>query len=159
MNPLDQLKDIHLPATVNWWPLAPGWWALLVLLLALSGLIALKRARSRKHRQLVKAAVGSLDQLAQDKSLSQAEWLKALSTLLRQIVINMHGREAGAGLVGNDWLAYLDQHAGNQAFSQGVGKVLASQPYQPHSDYDREALLQLVRKWIKRQRRGGSSHA
>jgi hypothetical protein len=159
MNPLDELKDIHLPASVDWWPLAPGWWVLATLILMVLALVVLKRSRSRKHRQLTQAAIVSLNQLAQDKSLDNTEWLKALSSLLRQIVINFHGREAGAGLVGEDWLAYLDQQGGGQGFSQGVGQVIASQPYQQASDYDREALLRLVHQWIKRQRRGGVADA
>lgn len=159
MNPLDELKDIHLPASVDWWPLAPGWWVLAALILMVLALVVLKRSRSRKHRQLTQAAIISLNQLAQDKSLDKTEWLKALSSLLRQIVINFHGREAGAGLVGEDWLAYLDQRGGGQGFSQGVGQVIASQPYQRASDYDREALLRLVHQWIKRQRRGGVADA
>lgn len=159
MNPLDELKDIHLPASVDWWPLAPGWWVLVALILMVLALVVLKRSRSRKHRQLTQAAIISLNQLAQDKSLDKTEWLKALSSLLRQIVINFHGREAGAGLVGEDWLAYLDQRGGGQGFSQGVGQVIASQPYQQASDYDREALLRLVHQWIKRQRRGGGADA
>jgi len=159
MNPLDELKDIHLPTSVDWWPLAPGWWVLAALILVVLALLILKRSRNRKHRQLTQAAIGSLDQLAQDKTLDKAEWLKALSSLLRQIVINFHGREAGAGLVGKDWLAYLDRQGGGQEFSQGVGQVIASQPYQQSSDYDREALLKLVRQWVKSQRCGGSSDA
>ena len=27
------LKDIHLPDVGLWWPLAPGWWLLLILVL------------------------------------------------------------------------------------------------------------------------------
>ena len=30
-DPLAQLRDIHLPEPILWWPLAPGWWVLIVL--------------------------------------------------------------------------------------------------------------------------------
>ncbi|WP_156497551.1 DUF4381 domain-containing protein, partial [Oleiphilus sp. HI0043] len=30
-SPLDQLKDIHPPVDITWWPLAFGWWALIVI--------------------------------------------------------------------------------------------------------------------------------
>lgn len=35
MNNLEALRPIILPEQSSWWPLAPGWWILLVLLLAL----------------------------------------------------------------------------------------------------------------------------
>ncbi|MDH3546898.1 MAG: DUF4381 domain-containing protein, partial [Gammaproteobacteria bacterium] len=42
MNPEDiPLRDLHLPAEIGWWPLAPGWW--LVITLALIGIVLLAR--------------------------------------------------------------------------------------------------------------------
>ena len=26
------LRDLHLPEAIGWWPLAPGWWVLLAML-------------------------------------------------------------------------------------------------------------------------------
>ena len=28
------LRDLQLPETVGWWPLAPGWWVLITLFVA-----------------------------------------------------------------------------------------------------------------------------
>lgn len=33
---LEQLRDIHLPQAVHWWPPAPGWWIVAALVLALT---------------------------------------------------------------------------------------------------------------------------
>lgn len=48
-DPLSQLRDIHLPATGGFWPPAPGWWLLaLILLLSLAGLCWLLHRRHRR---------------------------------------------------------------------------------------------------------------
>lgn len=158
-NPLDQLKDIHLPTDVNWWPLAPGWWALaLVVLLSLLFLWKVwrkARNRSQRHKQIMSA----VDGLELDDNLDGREWLAALSALLRRLAINIDGRKESAGLVGQEWLAYLDKHGNTQEFTQGVGKVLASSPYQKSVAYDRTELLALTRNWLKAQSKRGSYHA
>ncbi|MBU2099372.1 MAG: DUF4381 domain-containing protein, partial [Gammaproteobacteria bacterium] len=33
---LSELADIRVPGDVSWWPLAPGWWVLLAVLVALA---------------------------------------------------------------------------------------------------------------------------
>lgn len=45
---LEQLRDIHLPEAVHWWPPAPGWWIVTTLVLAL--LIWLGRYLQRRYR-------------------------------------------------------------------------------------------------------------
>ena len=54
MNPLAGLKDIHLPPEPGLWPLAPGWWVVIILLaagLALSLWWAIRCYRSRRYRR------------------------------------------------------------------------------------------------------------
>ena len=151
MNPLDQLRDIHLPDSVQWWPLAIGWWLLAALLLGLMLAFWWRRKKNQDQREMLNHAEQSLIQLEADTTLNSQEWLQALSGLLRQIVINLHGRKAVAGLVGNQWLQYLDQQGEGKNFSEGLGQLLATHPYQQAPDYDRKALSQLVRRWLKSQ--------
>lgn len=47
-NPLSALKDIVPAGEIYWWPLAPGWW--LIILLALAGLIGSVVWARNKHR-------------------------------------------------------------------------------------------------------------
>ena len=44
-DPLAQLRDIHLPETVGLWPLAPGWWLLIALIIGalVTGIIYWRR--------------------------------------------------------------------------------------------------------------------
>ncbi len=46
---LEQLRDIHLPEAVHWWPPAPGWWLVAALLLALT--IWLSRSLQARYRR------------------------------------------------------------------------------------------------------------
>ncbi len=151
MNPLDQLRDIHLPSSVQWWPLAIGWWLLAGLVLALVFAFWWHRKKNKNQRLMVNHSLEALVQLERNETLDSEKWLQALSTLIRRIVINLHGRKAAAGLVGDQWLNYLDQHAKTNDFSEGAGKVLAAQPYQQSTSYDRKALSGLVQKWVKAQ--------
>ncbi len=155
MNPLDQLKDIHLPNEVSWWPLAIGWWlaALLVLLALVSTIVLLVKVRKKRRR--INQGLEPFEQLASDQSLSSQDWLNELSKLLRRIAINVHGRNDIAGLVGNDWLSYLDNSGSTDAFSNGAGRVLAEQPYRPAVEYDREAIAVISRLWVKEQYKRG----
>ena len=48
------LRDLHLPDPIGWWPLAPGWWFVLVLVaggLAYLASLALKKWRHNAPRR------------------------------------------------------------------------------------------------------------
>ena len=58
---LAQLADIHLPAEVSYWPPAPGWWVLALLLLG-SGFYLIHRIMQLRNLRLVcKHALAELD--------------------------------------------------------------------------------------------------
>ena len=46
---LEQLRDIHLPQAVHWWPPAPGWWLVAALVLALT--VWLSRYLQARYRR------------------------------------------------------------------------------------------------------------
>lgn len=145
------LRDIRLPPAISWWPPAPGWWLLLLgLLLLITAIYAMYRHRQR--RQLQRLALFELEELQQHYSDSQnpQQLLEGLSRLLRQSAILHFPQHNCAGLVGSDWLIFLDQQLEDQPFSQGPGRLLAEAPYRPQSgQINSEALLTLCRRWLQ----------
>ena len=62
------LRDIHLPDPIGWWPLAPGWWGVLgLVLLIISGIFWWRRKKHRRNSTPWQAALTELDRLATDE--------------------------------------------------------------------------------------------
>jgi len=51
-NPLDQLKDIHIPEAINSWGLAPGW-IISIILFCLALIYLIYRRRQKKPSKLI----------------------------------------------------------------------------------------------------------
>ena len=154
------LKDIHLPDAISWWPLAPGWWVLMLCILALLCLLfVLIRAvrRYRHKRQPYRQASQVLLKIRATFVLDQDKMhlLQQLSALLRQVAISYFGRTQVAGLTGQHWLQFLDTHLPGQHFTQGDGRVFAVLPYEVSAQtLDAEKTLALVQHWLRATRNG-----
>ena len=145
------LRDIHAAAVPEFWPLAPGWWLLALLVLAVlivSSWWLIKIWRQRKHEARI---LSELDTLAES---SPADAATQISTLMRRVALMRFKRIDVASLSGNDWLGFLDDTGGNGDFVNGAGSELATVPYSvpttvPGSnESNNEALLSLARQWI-----------
>lgn len=157
-DPLAQLKDIHLPDPVGWWPLAWGWWVLIAL--ALAGLLLLlwrwraRRRRLRYRREAQTVLRWTYHRYTDsDATTATRDYLQALSELLRRTALSAlperHHAELAA-LNGRQWLRFLDSTAPvNNGFSDGPGQALAEGPYQPNPSADVDALNALAERWLK----------
>lgn len=145
---LRELRDIQLPDSVPLWPPAPGWWVLALLVSAalVPGIAALRRRRALRRQ-----ALGELRRLEREYRMegNALRLVKGVSGLLRRVALARAPRAEVAGLVGPQWLAWLDRSGGN-GFTQGAGRVLAAAPYAPAAAIDAEPLLALAERWIRR---------
>lgn len=88
-NPLDQLRDIHLPEPISWWPLAPGWWILIIggcLLLGWLISIFYRRYNAKLYRRQ------ALKKLRQLELAEDSQQLRELFELLKQTAISAYPR-------------------------------------------------------------------
>lgn len=145
------LKDIHLPDAIDWWPPAPGWWLMALLLIVLAWL-ARHFYKRLTRKSAVKSAKAALNQLRK-QPIEPRQTLTELSALLRRTAISTGKRHEIAGLTGQAWLAYLDQSLPDAPFSQGVGRCLADAHYRPVplGDIDFDALFALCERWLTQQ--------
>lgn len=154
MNDLDtvvsKLHDIHEPAAVSFWPLAPGWWTLLGLLVAVPLLILGLRALRRRARPARREALRELHQLREDYA-KHGDALRAvseISVLIRRACLARYPRADVAGLTGDAWLTFLDETSRTRDFSTGAGRVLITGPYRSRADIDVNALVGVTTKWL-----------
>lgn len=145
------LRDIHLPDSILWWPLAPGWW-LLLFLIVVTVLSVLYFIRHRRQQKLsaIYLAQQELERIENEfnSHKNKSILIKQLSELIRRISISLFNRNESASLTGEDWLLFLDQLHGDDAFSKGCGRILIEAPYQANPDYNDTKLLSLISSWI-----------
>jgi hypothetical protein len=146
---LTLLRDIHTPPAVPWWPPAVGWWVLIGLLV---GAAAWGHWYWRRRRRgMVQQAALQVLARAQEEfrhSGDAVQLAAQISQLLRRVAVAKFPDLKPGGLTGQDWLDFLDLTGGTTQFSQGVGRVLLTGPYQPRREIDAKALVALTKQWL-----------
>lgn len=163
MNPTDfsqlPLRDIHLPEPVGWWPLAPGWWLLVALVLV--GLVACGvYYYLARHRRVALRALRRV-QAALEQGAEPVACLQNVSTVLRRFAMTTVARTDVAapppdvpGLIGEAWLKYLDSRWKRAGFTSASGRRLLAAPYARPNSIERNAALELTAlclEWLAAQ--------
>ncbi|MGB0909041.1 MAG: DUF4381 domain-containing protein [Nitrospirales bacterium] len=150
-DPLQQLRDIHVPDPISFWPPALGWWVVMLIVLVLASL-GLWFLRYRKKTAPRRSALSELTVLKAkfDETQDSANLMESLSQLLRRYAIVSFGRHNVAGLAGMSWLRFLDEQGKTQQFSSEMGQqAFAGVPYGSKSSVNAREMLALTEQWIK----------
>jgi hypothetical protein len=158
---LQNLNDIVLPATVGWWPLAPGWYILfasLLIALAWSGYRLLHRWKNNRYRraalrelQLLKERIHATEE--RDAEVRDAK-LRQIPILLKRTALSVYPRSQVASLSGKDWFHFLNSTVKNPSFTESTASTLSKISYSRGelSAVDSQsitALLNACRQWLK----------
>ena len=150
-HPLSQLRDIHLPDPISWWPPAPGWWLLaatgLLLLLILVAMLY-QRYRARAYRR---SAIRELERCYRQwrQCGGAADYPRHMNSLLKRTAMVAYGRTGVAALNGVSWYAFLDRQHRPRFEHRFSSSPAMSAIYSGQSQpADIEALHRLSRHWL-----------
>ena len=104
---LDNLHDIIVPDGVGFFPPAPGWIVVGLLLLALLFHFSVKRYKQYKKSQYKREALKELETYKN----SSKEDVVALLSLAKRVGIAAFGRHEIAKLSDNSWWDFMEQHS------------------------------------------------
>ena len=146
-DPLAQLRDIHLPDPISWWPLAPGWWLLIIITvigLVIAGRLLVNRYMERSYRR---QALAQLKQLNHDNCQQQ---LVAVFELLRQVAMSAYPQSNFASLAPDDFVYFLQNSCSKSLFA-GLTPNWQSLLYTKQPQIESQLLDQVIanaKLWI-----------
>jgi len=157
-DPLAALKDIHLPAPVEWWPLAPGWWLLMTLTVIGLTAAAFYLRRHIKRNAYRGQALVQLQQLA-NSSERDSLWLQALNELLKRCAHSAYPQGNTSALHGEKWRDFLQQQTGKTSAAPEALALLSDGGYKSDSQVaatlatHANGLLEFSKQWINQHHR------
>jgi len=157
-NPLEQLRDIHLPPDVPAWPPAIGWWliaglALLIFLVLLAWIWRTWRANAYR-REALRACEVLEDRIK--GAMDYRSIIIEISTLLKRTALTAFPRSDVAVLTGDAWMLFLEARSGGVSFSVDSSTLLLETAFGSKPAQDIGAVLQLLREaraWIRSHQR------
>ena len=98
------LRGLHLPETVGWWPLAPGWWLLIILAVIAAGWLIRAWLRQRAHAAARRKALRKLEESRSAYAYhgNPVTLGAEVSELLRRTMLAYAPRAEVAGLTGDE---------------------------------------------------------
>ena len=172
-----QLRDIHTPEPISWWPMAPGWWVLIVLAVILFVVLfrhLRKRRREREYRNYLSEQLDAIYTIWQ-KDQNVSTYCQQANQLLKRAMVKVQTDsldskttklsenselDSISALSGSAWLESLESL--HKPMSEPVHKALGLYVYQANtrieSAVDVPSLQAELAEWLSQHRRVLSSN-
>ncbi|MDO8909797.1 MAG: DUF4381 domain-containing protein [Pseudohongiella sp.] len=151
---LSELADIRIPGEVSWWPLAPGWWVLGAVLIALAIYGAWRTQQRLVLQRRLGGAISELSKARRalastgENDMSQRLiYVNEVNAVLRRVAILQ--LNSAAGLSGQAWVNFLRTHDRAGLLTPELSGVLSQGRFAPRCDVNADALERFAREWIK----------
>ncbi|MCL1076892.1 DUF4381 domain-containing protein [Parashewanella spongiae] len=147
INPaLQNMKDIHTPDPIGLWPLASGYWLLIVLAIILIVGIFLLIRRYVKQTAPKKAAMNALNNI----NTSGENCAVEINAVLKRAAMSYISRATVASSDGEEWHQWLDKSLPDNM--QGKFAALLNKRYQKDGLTTQEniELMELAKFWLNK---------
>lgn len=147
---LSQLKDIHTPNAISMWPATLAWYVVFAAILAILIYAAIRLFQLYFKKRRKQQIINLLDLIVARYPKNPTVALADLSILIRRIALSQYKRAEVAKLHNEEWLNFLDHATQTTEFSNGIGRILLTAPYQKSVNVNIQALANLIERWISR---------
>ncbi|OUS40734.1 hypothetical protein A9R00_04515 [Oleispira antarctica] len=146
---ISQLKDIHLPNAINDWPISFGWWWLLTVIIMAIFIGCYAWYKEWKKSATKRAALTLLNhQYEHFKENGNAQvFLQQSNQILKRFCLEKHPQ--AVSLSGPAWTNFLIRQSHKTFFDAELANAISQGIYQPHCQFDAQALHQACSSWLK----------
>jgi hypothetical protein len=156
VNPQDPLANLHPlrdPQMISWWPLAPGWWILILVAIITTiglGYWLTRRYRGNAYRR---QALQQLDQLHRELQAggNSSEFATQVNALLKRVALTAYPGDEVASRHSESWQSFLNQQLQADVQFQDDFATAAYRKNCP--ELNSSQLQQAATHWIKQHRR------
>lgn len=151
MTDLQYLVGLHMPAPISWWPLAPGWYVVIAVLLSCALFYVYRRYQSYLANTYRREAVQKIETLTLKNATQCLTLIKTVWLTTRQ----QSTVKPLSDLVSEqDWQEQIDNSTALPIFQAQDWLLLQAMSYQPPTQIDCQAtqfesLKQRCVQWIK----------
>lgn len=159
---MEELRDIQGLDYISAWPLAIGWWLIiLVIVFCIFAAAAILYKRKLYKQSWQYASYRVLQQLQQSIAtnnnlhvVNKKLLIDQLAVEIRRIAMAKTTRKSCASLTGKDWLKWLSEHDPQGFAWEQQGNLLISAQYMPdNTNYDLvqiQSLINAAKQWVKK---------
>ena len=150
-DPLAQLRDIHLPETISWWPPAIGWWLLVITIISAIAVIIYCIIRRKKQQRYRKEAIALLDECYREWSVSKdnSHCFSKINGLLKRTAITAFPGSEANKLHGRQWLEFLNEKCPTDPFDKVMMDHFSRYQYQREMSLDIKQFYHCSHQWIQ----------
>jgi hypothetical protein len=149
---LQNLNDIVLPEAVAWWPPAPGWYAVLAVLLVLLLWLSFRALKAWRRNTYRRQALREFSAIRKRGQSAAGD----IPLLLKRAALSAWPRSGVASLSGAEWHEFLDRTAPEAKIAE-IGDMLDRVSYFSSSDRELggaefDCLCDAAEHWLRRHR-------